>query len=55
MAEQDCARMEEECEKKETTELIVGTTYLVASPLDTMVINSKCDCLSKNLHSSYQN
>ena len=42
MAEQDCARIEKECERNITTELTVGIPYLVASPMANMVIKTFC-------------
>ena len=49
MAEQDCARIENECERNVMTELTVGTTYSVASPLANMVIKTFCHFNIENM------
>ena len=55
MVEQDCARIENECERNVMTELTVETTYSVASPLANMIIKTFCHFDIENMQLAFIN
>ena len=55
MVEQDCTRVEEECDRNVTTKLNVGTTYLIAPPLANRLLKQNLQGVRHIHHFNFKN